>query len=153
MKATDAVTALAALAQEHRLAIFRLLVQAGVEGMPPGKIIQRLGHAAPTLSFHLAQLKQAGLVQVLRNGRSLTYTANYQWMNALLGFLTENCCAGDRADCRSGAQSARPLPRGRRGNVIAPTVPDKSAPAHFHDGTARRVSRSLTFRGRPKIGH
>jgi ArsR family transcriptional regulator, arsenate/arsenite/antimonite-responsive transcriptional repressor len=92
MKATEAVSALAALAQEHRLAIFRLLVQAGPEGMAPSKIQSRLRLAAPTLSFHLAQLKQAGLVRVLRSGRSLIYTADYKSMKTLVGFLMQNCC-------------------------------------------------------------
>ena len=97
MRSMEVVTALAALAQEHRLAIFRLLVQAGAEGMPPAKLVTRLRLPAPTLSFHLAQLKQAGLVRVLRSGRSLIYTANYRSMNALLEFLTENCCGRGQA--------------------------------------------------------
>jgi DNA-binding transcriptional ArsR family regulator len=99
MKATEAVSALAALAQEHRLAIFRLLVQAGPEGMAPSKIKSRLRLAAPTLSFHLAQLKQAGLVRVLRSGRSRIYTADYQSMKTLVGFLTQNCCGREHARC------------------------------------------------------
>lgn len=99
MKSESAVAALAALAQENRLDVFRLLVQAGTQGLPAGQIADKLGIAAPTLSFHLAQLRHAGLVHQRRDGRSLIYAANYDGMNALMGFLTENCCAGDRAAC------------------------------------------------------
>ena len=96
MKPTHAVAALAALAQESRLEVFRLLVQAGAEGMPAGEIAGQLGIASPTLSFHLAQLRHAGLVHVRRDGRSLIYAVNYDGMHALMGFLTENCCGKDR---------------------------------------------------------
>lgn len=99
MKTNGAVIALGALAQETRLDIFRLLVQVGAEGMAPGQIAERLDLAAPTLSFHLNQLRQAGLITVRRESRSLIYTADYVAMNALMGFLTENCCAGDPAAC------------------------------------------------------
>lgn len=95
-----AVAALAALAQEHRLQVFRLLVQAGPEGVPAGKIAERLKIAAPTLSFHLAQLRHAGLVQARRDGRSLIYAASYECMNGLMEFLTENCCSGAASACR-----------------------------------------------------
>jgi DNA-binding transcriptional ArsR family regulator len=98
MESKNAVPALAALAQEHRLAVFRLLVQAGLEGLPPGQIAERLKLAPPTLSFHLAQLKHADLVQVRRDGRSLIYTVNYEAMNELMAFLTDNCC-GAAAGC------------------------------------------------------
>lgn len=94
MKSKIAIPALAALAQEHRLEVFRLLVRAGLDGLPPGQIAERLKLAPPTLSFHLAQLKHAGLVQVRRDGRSLIYTANYDTMNGLMAFLTDNCCGG-----------------------------------------------------------
>lgn len=100
MEVITAVPALAALAQEHRLEVFRLLVQAGLDGLPPGQIADRLKIAPPTLSFHLAQLKHAGLVQVRRDGRSLIYTVNYDAMNGLMAFLTDNCCGGDAAACR-----------------------------------------------------
>jgi DNA-binding transcriptional ArsR family regulator len=99
MESTDAVGALGALAQENRLQVFRLLVQAGAEGMPAGEIAERLKLASPTLSFHLAQLKHAGLVSARRDGRSLIYAADYEGMNELMSFLTENCCAGDSAGC------------------------------------------------------
>jgi ArsR family transcriptional regulator len=99
MKTNEAVTALAALAQESRLDVFRLLAQAGVSGMPAGRIAEHLGLPSPTLSFHLGQLKHAGLVRCRRDGRSLIYAANYDGMNGLLAFLTENCCAGNPAAC------------------------------------------------------
>lgn len=99
MKSKDAVPILSALAQEHRLEVFRLLVRAGVNGLPPSRIVERLKLSAPTLSFHLAQLKYAGLVHVRRDGRSLIYTANYDSMNRLMEFLTDNCCAGDLSSC------------------------------------------------------
>jgi len=92
-----AVAALASLAQEHRLALFRMLVQAGPDGMAAGALAQALGVPNSSLSFHLAQLTRAGLIGQRREGRSLIYTANYDAMNALVGFLTENCCGG--ADC------------------------------------------------------
>ena len=89
-----AVDALAALAQEHRLAIFRLLVQAGEAGLPAGAIADRLGIPNSSLSFHLAHLNRAGLVTQERRGRSLIYSADYAAMNGLVGFLLENCCGG-----------------------------------------------------------
>ena len=97
MKADHAVAALGALAQEHRLALFRLLVRAGESGMPAGAIAEALGIPNSSLSFHLAQLRGAGLILQERQHRSLIYRANYQAMNALLAYLLENCCAG--ADC------------------------------------------------------
>ena len=97
MEAVAAVTALNALAQEHRLALFRLLVQAGEQGMAAGAIAEALGVPNSSLSFHLAQLHRAGLVRQERQHRSLIYSADYAAMNALLGYLMENCCAG--ADC------------------------------------------------------
>jgi DNA-binding transcriptional ArsR family regulator len=99
MKSKDAVSALSALAQENRLDVFRLLVQAGAGGLPAGRIAEKLGIAAPTLSFHLAQLRHAGLAEVRRDGRSLIYAADYDGMNDLMGFLTDNCCGGDAAGC------------------------------------------------------
>ncbi len=92
METGQAVVALEALAQESRLGIFRLLVEAGPEGLAAGQIAARMKLPAPTLSFHLAQLKHGGLVVCRRNGRSLIYTANFAGMNDLVLFLTENCC-------------------------------------------------------------
>jgi ArsR family transcriptional regulator len=102
MEKPDVITALAALAQESRLDIFRLLIQAGPEGLPAGQIGERLGLPPATLSFHLQQLKHAGLATCRRDGRSLIYSAAYGTMNDLLGFLTENCCQGDSTACGIG---------------------------------------------------
>ena len=99
MEKADALAALAALAQETRLDIYRLLVQAGAEGMPAGKIGEKLGLPGATLAFHLKELKHAGLVTFTREGRSLIYAAVYPTMNALLGYLTENCCGRPSATC------------------------------------------------------
>jgi DNA-binding transcriptional ArsR family regulator len=99
MEKTQAVTALAALAQDTRLDIFRLLVRAGTDGLPAGQIGMHLGLPSATLAFHLKQLKHAGLVTFTRDGRSLIYTAVYPMMNALLGYLTENCCQGVASAC------------------------------------------------------
>jgi len=99
MEISDAVTALAALAQDNRLDVFRLLVQAGPEGMPAGQVAEALGLAPNTLTFHFDRLRSAGLVTVRRDGRSMIYTAQYEAMNALLGFLTDNCCQGAAEKC------------------------------------------------------
>jgi ArsR family transcriptional regulator len=101
VKPASAVEALGALAQEHRLALFRLLVRAGDDGMAAGAIADRLGVPNSSLSFHLAQLRNAGLILQERQHRSLIYRANYPTMNALVGYLMENCCAG--ADCGADA--------------------------------------------------
>jgi ArsR family transcriptional regulator len=97
MDAATAISALGALAQEHRLALFRLLVQAGDKGMAAGAIAEALGIPNSSLSFHLAQVNRAGLIRQERHSRSLIYTADYGAMNALVGYLMENCCGG--AEC------------------------------------------------------
>src|ERR1700686_4232838 len=97
MEKADAVAALAALAQEHRLAVFRLLVEAGPNGLPAGQVAEALDLAPNTLTFHFDRLRVAGLVTVRRDGRSMIYAARYETMNGLLPFLTENCCQGDAA--------------------------------------------------------
>ena len=94
MQAETVINALGALAQEHRLAAFRLLVQAGADGMAAGAIADRLGVPASSMSFHLAQLGHSGLVTQRRQSRSIIYTADYAAMNSLMGYLTENCCEG-----------------------------------------------------------
>ncbi len=94
MESKHAVLALEALAQESRLRIFRLLVEAGPGGTAAGEIAGELGLPAATLSFHLSQLKHACLIDCRRQGRSLLYSANFDAMNGLVGFLTENCCGG-----------------------------------------------------------
>ena len=94
MEKRDVITALCALAQETRLDVFRLLVERGPEGLPAGAVAAALRLPAATLSFHLKELKQAGLVCRARKGRTLVYTADYPRMEELLRFLTENCCRG-----------------------------------------------------------
>lgn len=94
MQGNDVVTALGALAQEHRLALFRLLVQAGADGMAAGALAAALDLPASSTSFHLTQLSHAGLVAQRRHGRSIIYTANYAAMGALMAYLTQNCCGG-----------------------------------------------------------
>ena len=109
MEKSGAVAALAGLAQQSRLDIFRLLVQAGAEGMTVGSIAEELGLPSATLSFHLNQLKHANLVTFRRDGRSLIYSAAYPVMNDLLAYLTENCCQGDTSACVVG--ECVPAPR------------------------------------------
>jgi DNA-binding transcriptional ArsR family regulator len=99
MKQTDALTALAALAQETRLSVFRHLVIAGPHGAAAGDIAGALKVAAPTLSFHLKELEQARLVVSRRESRSIIYSANYERMRALLSFLMEDCCRGNPQLC------------------------------------------------------
>jgi DNA-binding transcriptional ArsR family regulator len=94
METSDAVTALAALAQHNRLDIFRLLVRAGPKGMAAGQVAETLGLAPNTLTFHFDRLRVAGLVTVRRDGRSMIYAARFETMNGLVSFLTENCCQG-----------------------------------------------------------
>src|ERR1700752_436357 len=94
MEKTDGVAALAALAQDNRLDVFRLLVQAGPDGMPAGAIADALDLAPNTLTFHFDRLRTAGLVTARREGRSIIYAATFEQMNALIAFLTENCCGG-----------------------------------------------------------
>jgi DNA-binding transcriptional ArsR family regulator len=98
MKPDQVIVGLSALAQEHRLALFRLLVQAGEKGMAAGRIAEALGLPNSSLSFHLAQLQCAGLIEPERQGRSLVYRADYAAMNALIAYLTENCCGGESCD-------------------------------------------------------
>src|ERR1700742_4412441 len=103
MEKADAIAALAALAQDNRLDVFRLLVQAGPEGMPAGAVAEALGLAPNTLTFHFDRLRTAGLVTVRREGRSMIYAARYETMNDLLGFLTDNCCGGVSDKCAPAA--------------------------------------------------
>ena len=106
MQSAEAIDALGALAQEHRLALFRLLVQAGEDGMAAGALAEALAIPNSSLSFHLAHLNRAGLIVQRREGRSLIYTADYAAMNELVGYLMENCCSG--ADCSPAAASRKP---------------------------------------------
>lgn len=94
MQADRVIRALSALAQEHRLAAFRLLVQAGEAGVAAGALAEKLDVPPSSMSFHLAQLANAGLVTQRRESRSIIYSADYSAMNGLMGYLTENCCGG-----------------------------------------------------------
>ena len=110
MESSSAVTALAALAQDARLQVFRLLVEAGPGGLSAGSIAEQCSVPAPTLSFHLAQLKHAGLVSCRRLGRSLIYAADYAAMNRLVGYLMENCCGTGSDAC--AAANCNPASQG-----------------------------------------
>jgi ArsR family transcriptional regulator, arsenate/arsenite/antimonite-responsive transcriptional repressor len=109
MEKPDAVAALAALAQDNRLHVFRLLVQAGPEGLSAGRVAEVLDIAPNTLTFHFDRLRVAGLVTVRRDGRSMIYAARYETMNALVAYLTENCCRGAQtcAPAQTPSQPAR----------------------------------------------
>lgn len=119
MEMKHAVEALSALAQESRLAIYRLLVEAGPGGLAAGKIGERLGLAPATLSFHLAWLSRAGLATSRREGRFVYYAADYGAVNGLVDFLTENCCSGRPDLCKKPA--AREIAR------VRPRIHPKSA--------------------------
>src|SRR5438067_12498543 len=117
MEKVNAIATLAALAQDNRLDVFRLLVRAGENGMPAGAVAAALDLAPNTLSFHFDRLRHAGLVSCTREGRSLIYAAKYDTMNGLLAYLTENCCTGVSSqtaeDCCSPAapqKSRRKVP-------------------------------------------
>jgi ArsR family transcriptional regulator, arsenate/arsenite/antimonite-responsive transcriptional repressor len=118
METTDAVTALAALAQENRLEIFRTLVEAGPDGMAAGHVADRLGLAPNTLTFHFDRLRAAGLVTVRRDGRSMIYAARFEAMNGLVSFLTENCCKGSLASTGCGPAVVR-KPEGVRHEAVS----------------------------------
>lgn len=107
MKADTAVTRLAALAQESRLALFRLLVQKGPEGLCAGDIAEKLGVAPATLSFHLKELCNAGLLQWRQEGRFIYYAPDFQAMNELLSYLMENCCGGQSCAPGCAPKSSR----------------------------------------------
>lgn len=105
MTAEKTVNALSALAHEHRLAAYRMLVQKGTEGMSAGVLAEKLGVPPSSLTFHLQQLSHANLVTQQRDGRHIIYAADYDAMDALLGYLTENCCGG--ADCAPKGKAAK----------------------------------------------
>src|ERR1700760_487888 len=111
MENIDAVIALAALAQDNRLDVFRLLVQAGPDGMTAGAIAEALDLPPNTLTFHFDRLRMAGLSPLPRGGRSMIYAAQFETMNSLLGFLTENCCGGAScapvASCKPARKRAK----------------------------------------------
>ena len=110
MKKTDAVAILAALAQDNRLDVFRLLVEAGPEGMPAGHIAASLKMAPSALTFHLDRLREAKLINVRREGRSMIYAARTEAMNALVSYLTDQCCQGRPELCRPAPRPASKKP-------------------------------------------
>jgi DNA-binding transcriptional ArsR family regulator len=110
MKSDAVIKALSALAHPSRLEIFRLLVKRGPEGYAPGELGERLSIPGPTLSFHLKELAQAGLIDSRRDGRFLFYSASMEHMNSLVSFLTENCCSLGSAgvgSCKPGASRVK----------------------------------------------
>jgi ArsR family transcriptional regulator len=111
MKSDLVLQSLAALAQESRLALYRLLVKRGPDGFNPGELAERLSIPAPTLSFHLKELQRAGLIGFRRDGRFLYYSANFAHMRQLIGFLTENCCSLSDGACDTACE---PTPHARR---------------------------------------
>jgi ArsR family transcriptional regulator, arsenate/arsenite/antimonite-responsive transcriptional repressor len=117
MEKSNAVAALSALAQDNRLDVFRLLVQAGPEGMAAGAVAEALDLAPNTLTFHFDRLRMAGLVTVRREGRSMIYAAQYDAMNGLLGYLTENCCQG--RECGPSKRRAAAPSASRRREKVA----------------------------------
>src|SRR2546422_5705221 len=113
MEKSNAVAALAALAQDNRLDVYRLLVQAGPDGLPAGQVAAALKLAPNTLTFHFDRLRGAGLVSVRRDGRSMIYAARFETMNALVGYLTENCCKGPPGACAPATRAAAPSKRAK----------------------------------------
>jgi ArsR family transcriptional regulator, arsenate/arsenite/antimonite-responsive transcriptional repressor len=117
MKSPMVITALSALAHEHRLAIFRLLVERGPEGLSAGAIGEGVGLLPSSLTFHLQNLQRAGLIAQQRISRQLIYSADFDAMNGLIGYLTENCCGQGNSDCATtckpvaAATKARNKPR------------------------------------------
>jgi DNA-binding transcriptional ArsR family regulator len=114
MESTRVVASLSALAHEGRLAVYRLLVAAGPDGLRVGQIAKKMNMPGATLSFHLSQLKHAGLVKAERKGRELIQTADFERMTTLIGYLTENCCGGQPCAPVCAPRTAKPEPRQRR---------------------------------------
>lgn len=114
MKIASIIEALGALAHEHRLAIYRLLVQRGPEGLAAGSIGQRIGLVPSSLTFHLQNLQRAGLITQRRESRQLIYSADFSVMNGLVGYLTENCCGDSGAECAAGCAPALPAKAAKR---------------------------------------
>jgi ArsR family transcriptional regulator, arsenate/arsenite/antimonite-responsive transcriptional repressor len=108
MKTALVIAALSALAHEHRLKIYRLLVEQGPEGLSAGIIGDRVGLLPSSLTFHLQNLQRAGLILQQRVSRQLIYSADFEVMNGLIGYLTENCCAGSGGSCGEACEPVRP---------------------------------------------
>src|SRR5271156_859397 len=119
MKTPAVIEALGALAHEHRLAIYRLLVQRGPEGLPAGAIGQRVGLLPSSLTFHLQNLQRAGLIAQRRESRQLIYSADFGVMNGLVGYLTENCCGNSDSECSASCVPGAPAKVTRRAAKVA----------------------------------
>jgi ArsR family transcriptional regulator len=144
MTKASVIAALGALAQETRLDVFRLLVERGPEGMAAGEISERLKLASPTLSFHLNQLKYAGMVNSRRESRSIIYCANFNAMNGLMAYLTEKCCGGRPELC--GPQMFPPdesAPNACAPGVCGPAIGGRSS-GSSRTGKAKTMARRKT---------
>lgn len=119
MKTPVVITALSALAHEHRLKIYRLLVEQGPNGLPAGIIGARVGLLPSSLTFHLQNLQRAGLILQQRVSRQLVYSADFEVMNGLIGYLTENCCAESGQSCGEARESVRPKRSAKRATKAA----------------------------------
>jgi ArsR family transcriptional regulator len=119
MKTIQVIEALGALAHEHRLAIFRLLVERGPAGLPAGHIAARVGLVPSSLTFHLQNLQRAGLITQRRESRQLFYSTDFTAMNALVGYLTENCCAESGEECSASCAPALPAKPVKRASKVA----------------------------------
>jgi DNA-binding transcriptional ArsR family regulator len=111
MKARDVIEALGALAHEHRLGVFRILVERGPAGLPAGRIAERMGLAPSSLTFHLQNLQRGGLITQRREGRQLIYSADFTTMTALVDYLTDNCCAESATECCPPVRQPKPAKR------------------------------------------
>ena len=114
MRTTEVIGALSALAHEHRLRIYRLLVEQGPAGLPAGLIGERIGLLPSSLTFHLQNLRRAGLILQQRASRQLIYSVDFEVMNRLIGYLTENCCSGSGGSCGEACEPVRPKKSGKR---------------------------------------
>jgi DNA-binding transcriptional ArsR family regulator len=121
MKAKQAVEALAALAHEHRLGVYRMLVEAGPEGLNAGTIASKLKIPPSSLTFHIQSLHRAGLLTQERRSREVIYATDFNVMNGLVGYLTENCCAGSASSCAPGEQCVP------AGEIKKPKRPSRAA--------------------------
>lgn len=119
VKTPQIIEALGALAHEHRLSIFRLLIERGPEGLPAGRIAERVGLVPSSLTFHLQTLQRAGLITRRRESRQLFYAADFTAMNGLVGYLTDNCCAESGAECGVNCAPAQPAKSVKRAKKIA----------------------------------
>lgn len=117
MKTPEVIAALGALAHEHRLAVYRLLVERGPEGLPAGVIGERVGLVPSSLTFHLQALQRAGLIRQTRASRQLIYSADYAVMNELVGYLTDNCCAASGGTCDTACAPAATPKVAKRGRA------------------------------------